>query len=288
MQIGAIFPHIQMGSDPAVIRDYAQAAEALGYSHIQTYEHVLGADPERPGGWSGIFDLNSSFLEPMVLFTFMAAVTTRIGFLPAIIILPQRQTVLVAKQAATLDRLSGGRLRSGVGIGWNELEYEALDQNFKDRGRRVDEQVDVLRKLWTQRSLDYEGRWHRINRAGIWPLPVQQPIPVWVGGHSDYGLKRAARIGDGWVSSGGTVPVLVDLVERLRVHVKAAGRSVEDFGVELRIPYGDGNPDTWQEGVNTFRDLKIDYMCFDPAGGGQLKSPAEYIDGLRRFKESVS
>ncbi len=199
MQFGVVYPQTEFPPDPAAIKDFAQAAEALGLSHVVAYDHVVGANPNRPGGWKGPYTHESAFLEPFSLYSYMAAHTTRLGFLTGILILPQRQTTLVAKQAATLDVLSGGRLRLGIGLGWNEVEYVALGQDFHNRGRRMEEQVDVLRRLWTEPLVTYRGRWHRIEDAGLNPLPVQRPIPIWFGGTDDRALRRGARLGDGWL-----------------------------------------------------------------------------------------
>ena len=199
LKIGVGYPKIEFGNDPAAIRDYAQTAEDLGYSHILAYDHVLGANPERPGGWEGPYTHQPAFHEPFVLFSFMAAVTQRIGFTTGIIILPQRQTALVAKQATTLDVLSNGGLRIGVGLGWNQVEYTSLNQDFHNRGRRIEEQVELMRLLWTQPLVTFMGRWHSVPDAGINPLPIQQPIPVWFGGHAEAVLQRTARLGDGWM-----------------------------------------------------------------------------------------
>ena len=196
MKFGVVYPQVEFGNDFKAVRDYATLAEELGYHHVLAYDHVLGANPERPGGWNGPYTHQTPFQEPLVLFAFMAGVTTRIRFTTGIIILPQRQTALVAKQAATLDVLSGGRLRLGVGIGWNEVEYSALNQDFHNRGRRIEEQVEVLRLLWQQPLVTYSGRWHTIPDAGLNPLPIQQPIPIWFGGHSEPVLKRTARLDD--------------------------------------------------------------------------------------------
>ena len=175
MNIGVIFPQTEFGNDPIAIRDYAQTAEELGFTHIVAYDHVLGANPNRPGGWNGPYTYQSAFQEPFVLFSFMAGVTQKIGFVPGVIILPQRQTALVAKQAATLDVLSGGRLRLGVGIGWNAVEYIALNENFHNRGRRLEEQVEVLRQLWTQPLVNFSGQWHTIPDAGSQPATGAAP-----------------------------------------------------------------------------------------------------------------
>ena len=198
MEIGAVFPQTEIGSDPGAIKEYAQAAESLGYDHIIAFDHVLGANAASRPNWSGAYRHTDSFHEPFVLFGFLAGVTERIGLVTSVIILAQRQTVLVAKQAAAVDVLSGGRLRLGIGIGWNAVEFEALGENFHDRGRRSEEQVDLLRKLWTSDLVTFEGRWHTVTDAGLNPLPIQRPIPIWFGGRAEQLLRRVARLGDGW------------------------------------------------------------------------------------------
>ena len=199
MQIGVVYPQTEFGDDPNAMKDYAQTVEGLGYSHVLAYDHVLGANPNRPGGWNGPYTHETAFMEPLTLFAYMAAVTQKLGFTTGIIILPQRQTALVAKQAACLDILCNGKLRLGVGLGWNEVEYVALNEDFHNRGKRIEEQVELLRKLWTEPLVTFNGRWHTIQDAGLKPMPVQQPIPIWFGGHADPVLQRVARLGDGWM-----------------------------------------------------------------------------------------
>ena len=198
MQVGVVLPQTEMSSDPAAIRDYAQAAEQLGYDHIKSLDHVLGANAGSRPGWQGPYDHTDLIHEPFILFGYLAAITHSIELVTAIIILPQRQTALVAKQTAAIDVLSGGRMRLGIGTGWNDVEYEALGEDFHNRGRRSEEQIEVLRALWTQELVTYRGRWHNITDAGINPLPVQRPIPIWIGGGVDAVLQRIGRIGDGW------------------------------------------------------------------------------------------
>ena len=189
MELGVVFPQTEIGSDPIAVRDYAQAAEQLGYTHLIVYDHVLGADTTRHENWQGGYTLESMFHEPFVLFGYLAGVTSTIELVTAVLILGQRQTALVAKQAAEVDVLSGGRLRLGIGVGWNHVEYEALGENFHDRGRRSEEQIELLRALWTEEAVDFHGRWHNVTHAGISPLPVQRPIYP-----------------SGWAPAGGTVP----------------------------------------------------------------------------------
>src|SRR2546421_9219058 len=202
MHYGVVFPQIEFGNDIQAIKDYAQTAEALGYDYLLVYDHVLGAHPNREPKLTGPYTHEHPFHEPMVLFGFLAGVTTRLQLTTGIVILPQRQTVLVAKQAAEIDVLSGGRLRLGIGLGWNYVEYEALGENFKNRGIRVEEQIAVLRKLWTEPLVNFHGTYHVINNAGLTPLPVQRPIPIWFGGSAEPALRRAARLGDGWMPAG--------------------------------------------------------------------------------------
>src|SRR6185503_1086777 len=185
MRLGVVFPQLEIGADPAVIKDYAQTTEGLGYDYLLAFDHVLGANPNRLGGWQGPYTHESMFHEPFVLFGYLAGLTQRLELVTGVIILPQRQTVLVAKQAAEVDVLSGGRLRLGIGTGWNQVEYESLGASFADRGERIVEQVDLLRRLWTEPLVSFEGRWHRVSGAGLNPLPVQRPIPIWMGGWDD-------------------------------------------------------------------------------------------------------
>jgi len=284
MQIGVVFPQTEIGDDPALLRDYAQAAEALGYSHILAYDHVLGADPNREGGWRGVYDSGSSFHEPLALFAYLAGVTSTIGFATGVIILPQRQTALVAKQAAEVDLLSGGRLRLGIGIGWNALEYQALNEDFTTRGRRVSEQIALMRALWTNEVVNFEGRWHRVDRAGIRPLPLQRPIPVWMGGMSEVAMKRIARIGDGWIANARSLDEMETLIGKMREYERAAGRS--GFGIETRINYDSGNAEDWQAAIDLFRARDLDYVTINTMGAN-LPGPRDHLAAIRRFKESV-
>jgi probable F420-dependent oxidoreductase len=286
MQIGAVFPQTEFGNDPAAVRDYAQTVEALGYTHVLAYDHVLGANPNRPGGWQGPYTDKTPFHEPFVLFSFMAAVTTRLGFATGIIILPQRQTALVAKQAATLDVLSGGRLRFGIGIGWNEVEYVSLNENFHNRGKRSEEQVAVLKLLWTQPLVTFEGKYHTIPDAGINPLPVQQPIPIWFGGHAEAVMRRVAQSGDGWMpnfrSAADAQPALA-LLDR---YLAEAGRNRSDIGIEPRLSYGDGDPDRWRKAQEEWQAVGATHLTVNTMGCG-FATPGQHIDALRRFAEAM-
>ncbi|MDA0979081.1 MAG: LLM class F420-dependent oxidoreductase [Proteobacteria bacterium] len=288
MKIGAVFPHLEIGADPVVIRDWAQAAEEIGYSHLLVYDHVIGAVHEgrEPALW-GPYTEESLFHEIFVLFGFLAACTSRVELASGILILPQRQTVLVAKQAAEVDILSGERLRLGVGTGWNYVEYDSLNETFNNRGQRQVEQVEVLRKLWTEPVVSYEGKWHHIDRAGLKPLPRRQ-IPIWFGGFTDVVFKRAAEIGDGFIFGSGQEQNL-EAMAQLQVYLETNGRKIgEDFGVEALLNYQSG-PDQWANEISAWQAVGADYvsmrgMALRGQGEG-LTSPQDHIDILSRYWE---
>ena len=287
MQTGLVYPQTEYPTDPAAVRDYAQTAEALGFTHVLAYDHVLGANPDRPGGWTGPYTHRDPFMEPFVLFTYMAAVTTRLGFIPGILILPQRETALVAKQAATLDVLCSGRLRLGVGTGWNEVEYVALSQEFSTRGRRQEEQLEVLRLLWTQELVTYKGRWHDIPDAGINPLPVQRPIPLWFGGHANVVLRRAARLGDGWLPGFRTAEAAREHLDRLDGYLAEAGRDRATFGLEPRLHWGNGDLDALGRALEGWRAAGATHISLNTMGAG-FKTAAEHLAAARLFAENTS
>lgn len=286
MNFGVVFPQTEYGNDPGAIRDYAQTAEALGYSHIVAYDHVLGANPDRPGGWSGVYTFKDAFHEPFALFSFMAGVTHKIQFVPGIIILPQRQTALVAKQAATLDVLSGGRLRLGIGAGWNPVEFTALNENFHNRGARMEEQVEVMRQLWAQPLVNFSGRWHTIPDAGIKPLPVQQPIPVWFGGHSEPALRRAARLGDGWLTNYRQPAEARQALEILADELQANGRSRAVFGVEARLQTTGASPESWRQLIQDWQSASATHFSLNTMSAG-LDTPQKHLAMLRKFAETI-
>ncbi|MFN2222628.1 MAG: LLM class F420-dependent oxidoreductase [Candidatus Promineifilaceae bacterium] len=290
MNIGVVFPQTEFGAesgkDAVAIRDYAQAAEALGYRHIVAYDHVLGATPERQPRLAGPYTHKDPFYEPFVLFTFLAAVTKTIEFATCILILPQRQTAVVAKQAATLDLLSQGRLRLGVGIGWNWVEYQALGQDFRVRGRRIEEQVDLLRQLWTQPLVHYEGRWDRVPDAGLNPLPLQRPIPIWFGGHADAVLRRAARMGDGWMPNYRSATEARPALEKIATYLHEAGRRWEEFGLEPRLRFGEGNEDDWHRQIGEWRGAGATHLSLNTMHCG-LDTPDAHIKAMETFAAAV-
>ncbi|HXV80766.1 MAG TPA: LLM class F420-dependent oxidoreductase [Candidatus Binatia bacterium] len=286
MHFGVVFPQTEIGADPVFIRDYAQAAEGLGYQHILIYDHVIGANLASRPGWRPPYTHRDTFHEPFVLFGYLAGLTQKIELVTGIIILPQRQTVLVAKQAAALDVLSNGRLRLGIGIGWNPVEYEALGENFKNRGRRSEEQVEVMRKLWTEELVTFEGNWHKITDAGLNPLPIQRPIPIWFGGTDDRALRRLARLGDGWFPLLGPDDKCRAAIEKIRSHAREAGRGPHRIGIEGRIAFGQGSAETWMQDIAAWKSLGATHLCLNTMKAG-LGTPAAHIDAIRRFKEAT-
>ncbi|WP_445181996.1 LLM class F420-dependent oxidoreductase [Pseudonocardia sp. Cha107L01] len=238
MQLGVVFPQTELGGDPGAVRAYGQGVEALGFKHLLAYDHVVGADPAVHTGWNGPYDVHTTFHEPLVMFGFLAAITD-LELVTGILILPQRQTVLVAKQAAEVDLLSGGRLRVGVGLGWNQVEYEALGQDFTTRGRRLDEQVELLRRLWTEQTVTFEGRFDRITGAGLAPMPVQSPIPIWIGGLSERAYRRIGRFADGWFPMVPPGPALDEARAVVAASATEAGRDAAALGMEGQVPWRD-------------------------------------------------
>ena len=285
MKLGVIFPQTEIGSDPAAIKDYAQAAEQLGYNHVLVYDHVLGAHVDRfkDIGFRPPYSHETPFHEPFTLFGFLAAATEKLELTTGILILPQRQTALVAKQAAAVDVLSGGRLRLGVGIGWNFTEYEALGENFRNRGRRVEEQIDLLRKLWTNELVDFDGKYHSLSQVGINPLPVQRPIPIWMGAMAEAAVQRAARIADGWFPQFGPNEDGEAAIERFRGHVRDAGRDPAAVGVEGRISLDRGSEEDRGSLLEGWKRLDASHVSFNTMGAG-LAKPQDHIDAIKDFK----
>lgn len=284
MRLGAIFPQNEIGADPNDVRQFAEAVESLGYDHLAIYDHVLGADISDRPNWRGPYTSETPFHEVLVLFGYVAAITSRIELVTSILILPQRQTALVAKQAAEIDILSGGRLRLGVGLGWNDVEYESLNENFRNRGSRVEEQIEVLRQLWTKPVVTYEGRWHHIKAAGIQPLPVQRPIPIWMGAASEPAIQRAARIADGWFPQFGADQRGAEAVEMFRRLVRKAGRDPDSVPIEARIQYGDGDSGRWKRELDVWEERDAAYASLVTMNA-DLRTPRDHIDGIKRFMD---
>ena len=260
MQIGVVFPQTEIGPDAGAVRAYGQRVEELGFAHVMAYDHVVGADPAVHRGWSGPYDVRTTFHEPMVMFGYLAALTS-LELVTGIIILPQRQTALVAKQAAEVDLLSGGRFRLGVGLGWNEVEYEALGQDFRTRGRRIEEQVALMRRLWTEESVTYEGEFDRVTGAGLAPLPVQRPIPVWFGAQSERAYRRAGRLADGWFPQVNPGPELDKAQEIVHAAAREASRDPAQLGMEGRVSWR-GDAPKLAEQAGRWREAG----CYPPGG----------------------
>jgi probable F420-dependent oxidoreductase len=284
MRVGVVFPQTELGGDVGAVRAYAQRVEELGYRHVLAYDHVLGADPAVHRDWQGPYDLATTFHEPFVLFGYMAAITS-LELVTGIIILPQRQTALVAKQAAEVDLLTSGRFRLGIGLGWNAVEYEALGQDFSTRGRRMEEQVDLLRRLWTEPSVTFDGRFDRVTGAGLAPLPVQRPIPVWFGGQSDPAYRRIGRLADGWfpqVPPGPRLDHARSVVEEAAV---AAGRDPAGLGMEGRASWR-GSPEKLAEHATTWRDVGATHLSVNTMGAG-LSTVDDHLAVLETAAEAL-
>ncbi len=287
MRIGATFPQTEIGSDAGGVRDYAQAVEAMGFTHILAYDHVLGADLTNRPDFQGPYNLDSGFHEPFVMYGYLAGLTKTIELTTGIIILPQRQTVLVAKQAAALDVLSGGRLRLGIGLGWNEVEYEALNEKFSNRGSRVQEQIEVMRALWTERSVNFKGKWHTVSEAGLSPMPIQQPIPVWMGGGTTERIqRRIARLADGWMPQLTPDEKGDEALETFRGYLREYGRDPAQFGIDGGIRLETNAIDAAAASVEAWRDLGATHLSVSTMGQG-LTGPAAHIKRLEEFRAAV-
>lgn len=290
MDVGVIFPQTEIGNNPAEIRRYALAIEDMGFAHLAAYDHILGASPDRPPGWTGPFaeppyTYVDPFHEVFVLFGYLAAITKQVELITRVLVLPQRQTALVAKQAAEIEVLSGGRLRLGVGLGWNAVEYEALGQDFHVRGKRMSEQIGLLRALWDQELVDFRGTHDRIDRAGILPRPPRRTIPIWVGGRAPRALKRAAMLGDGWVSPTGSPEEFSALRTELWSYLEENGRSPERFSVISKIVVA---PDRTQHSVEQARRLETlgaTHVSLDTMGHG-LRNFGDHLQVLESFQRS--
>jgi len=283
VQLGVVFPQTEIGADPGGVHAFAQAAEEIGYGHLLAYDHVLGADVSQRSDWPGPYTSEHQFHELFVLFGYLAAVAPGLELVAGVLVLPQRQTALVAKQAAEVDLLTGGRLRLGVGLGWNYVEFDALGEDFRNRGRRSEEQIDVLRRLWTEPVVEFEGRWHRIPAAGLNPLPVQRPIPIWIGGSAEVAIRRAARLADGFFPQRPLEGGWPATMERFRGWIEEAGRNPADMGVEWRLNVAEGTPDDWRRSAEEWRALGATHVSVAAMRGGLD------VDGhIRRIGEAFA
>lgn len=287
MKLGAVFPQTEIGTDPVAIRDYVQAVEDLGYDYLLAYEHILGADPANyQDGRRFAYTYRDMFHEPFVLFGYLAALTQRLEFVTGILILPQRNTALVAKQAAEVDILTGGRLRLGVGVGWNQAEMGAVGYDFSTRGRRIEEQIVVLRELWTKPLVTFTGRYHTIRNLGINPLPLQRPIPLWFGGSAGPVLRRMARFGEGWIPTGLNPEQGKPIVEQLHRHLAEQGRDPASFGIDVRISLAQQPRPTWDAYLAGWQALGATHVCLNTMKAG-FETVQQHIEALRQFKAEM-
>ena len=282
MQIGAVLSQNELGSDVAGLRDYAQAVQDLGYDFLVAADHVVGADPAAHPGLARVYPLESILHEPFALFAFIAGVAPRLGLLTSVVILPQRQTVLAAKQAAEIDLLTGGRFRLGVGIGWHEVEYEALGMRFRDRARRFEEQIALMRRLWTEPVVTYEGRYHTVRAAGLNPLPVQRPIPIWIGASAEAAVKRATVLADGYLPLRPLDGGWAATVEKVHDWLREAGRDPATFGIEGRLEASGGTPDEWRRTIELWRGLGATHLSVSTAGLGDADA---HVQRLREVQQ---
>ncbi len=285
MEIGAVFPHNEIGTDPQAIKDYAQGAEELGATHLLIYDHVLGADRDRPGGFEGPYDKDVAFHEPFTTFAFIAAVTKKLDMITTVMILPQRQTVLVAKQAAELAILSNNRFKLGIGVGWNAVEYTGLNENFKNRGKRQEEQVELMRLLWESEVLEYKGDYHHIDKASINPRPSKS-VPIWFGGGAPQLIERCADLGDGWIPLMGPNEAARKTLAAIKAKRESKGLEWDNFGVQAQAQYAGGDAERWNKHAEKWRNLGASHLAIathnaEPTNvDGHLDRIKEYLNAV--------
>lgn len=286
MRCGVVYPQIELNGDPGAVKAFAQAAEDLGYDHLVMYDHVLGAEHagREPALW-GPYTESDPFHEPLIAFAYLTGITTRLEFTSGVIVLPQRQTALVAKQAADIDLFSGGRLRLGVGVGWNWVEFDALEVGpyFRRRGKREEDQIALLRKLWTERVVTHVDKDHKVDRAGLCPMPTRS-IPIWLGGFSKPAFDRAARIADGFLFSARTQEQALEIKVGMEARLREHGRESESFGFEQIQAYGRG-PDAWPGDIAAWREAGGSHISVVTMNAG-LKTIDAHIDAIRRWREA--
>ena len=275
MKIGLQYPAATVGADPSEMREFAQAAEGLGYAHLTVFEHIVGVRPQ-----PGEREHHAEYHELLTMLSFLAGATSTIGLLTAVLVLPMRQAVVVAKQAAEVDFVSGGRLRLGIGVGRSPREYEATGADYHNRGRRIEEQLSLMRKLWTEEWVTFHGEWHQANDIGLTIPPVQRPIPVWMGGGSDRALERMGRMSDGWLST--KLEPTAGGMAKIRASAAAAGRDPTSVALEGRLEIQGTTPDAWAAGVEAWAEVGATHLTIRGDG-----TPAEQIELARRFKDEV-
>jgi len=288
MDFGISFPQTQIGNDPAVIRNFVTTAEDLGFERLTLVDHILGAKDARDAPWAVHYTIEYGFHEPMTLFAWIAGFTEKIQLVTANVVLPQRQTELVAKQAAEIDILTGGRMVLGIGVGWSASEFEALGMNFANRGDRIEEQVALLRRLWTEELVDFNGEWHAMSDMGMNPLPIQRPIPIWFGAMADVAIRRAARIGDGWLMSPRTKPddVMRAKIELFHETAQASGRDPADLGIDATVFAEDLGPNEWLSEVEAWREMGATSVTFRTSESG-FAHIDQHLEAMRKLADAV-
>lgn len=295
MKLLATLSLSDLGGDPGTVRDFAQAAEDLGYDGLAAPDHVLGVNVASRPDWGARNTSKDLFHDPFVLFGFLAACTRRVELVSAVLILAQRQAVLVAKQAASVAVLSEGRLRLGVGVGWNPVEFVALGENFSDRGRRSAEQVQVMQALWAEPHVEFTGRWHRVPDAGINPLAPGGRIPVWFGGHVEATLERIARLGDGWIMNAHAPgDAALAAFEQLRRLTREAGRDAAAVGIDVWVSAGSGTPEDWRREVSFWKAAGATHLTLNNAFNRYHhrriaeRTVQAHLSAIERYREAVA
>jgi probable F420-dependent oxidoreductase len=294
LQLGVSLPQTDIGGDPLVVKEFATTAEALGFSHLATYDHVVGINPQSRPEWRGPYTSGDCFHDTFALFGFLAACTQSIELSTHVLILSQRQTVLVARQAASVDVLSGGRLRLGIGVGWNPVEYVALNETFNNRGKRSEEQAAVLRALWTDQHVNFKGKWHDIPDVGLNPMPIQRPIPLWFGGNIEYVASRIAQHGDGWITlyqlPGDDAKSARDTMLEA---AQKAGRNPDDIGLDAWVSMGSGTPDDWRAEFAAWKELGASHITLNTAFKARHHrritgtNLAEHLTAIEFYRDAV-
>ncbi|MFP6749784.1 MAG: LLM class F420-dependent oxidoreductase [Alphaproteobacteria bacterium] len=288
MDFGISFPQTQIGNDPGVIRNFVQRAEEHGFKRLTLVDHILGAKDAKDAPWAAHYTIEYGFHEPMTLFAWIAGFTKTIRLVTANVVLPQRQTELVAKQAAQIDILSAGRLDLGIGVGWSKSEFEALGMDFANRGDRIEEQVELMRRLWTEELVAFEGKWHNFSDMGMNPLPIQRPIPIWFGAMAAVAVRRAARIGDGWLMGPRTEPgdEMKRLVETFHETAQAAGRDPAALGIDATVFAEDRGPNEWLSEAQAWRDIGATSVTFRTSESG-FTHIDQHLEAMAKLAEAA-
>jgi probable F420-dependent oxidoreductase len=286
MKIGAVYPQTELKGDPQAVHDIGIAVEKMGYSHLLAFDHVVGASHDREPELWGPYTENDPFHDPFVMFAYLAGITRKIELVTGVLILPQRQTVLVAQQAADLDLLSHERLRLGIGTGWNYVEYDALGQDFHTRGARADEQIEFLRRLWSEHVMSFDGKFDRLDKGNILPRP-RRSIPLWIGGFTEPAFRRGGRLGDGYIFAG-DLDHAAEGLARVRHHLSESGRSEDAFGKEL-IMLRAKAPEAVAETVKRWHEMGGTHATVNSMGQGftTIEAHIDYLADVRHHLDQA-